>query len=141
MPRVKRNHNSSRSLVCLICRFKIFKNGSILKDNSKLTSIIRANYELFNDYDPNDMTFPNGVCSTCTRALNKSHNSKNKDILPTLKLCAYNAASTAVTHTRSCSNASPCDICLIAGQQYKPSSRENCKCSLCQPITINQPIA
>ena len=141
MPKTKRDHSSSRSMVCLICRYKIFKNGSILKDNTRLTLIIQENYELFHNFDPNDMTFPNAVCSTCTRALNRFSNSNNKEDLPHLKVCAYSSSNitpAAATHTRSCSNASPCDICQIAGQRNNPSSRDVCKCPKCNNNSIHQ---
>ena len=88
MPKNKINHESSRSKVCLICRYKIFKNGRILKNSSNLTCLIRAKYELLSDYDPADMTLPNALCSTCLRGL---HNCKtNKEAaVPFLKLLVY----------------------------------------------------
>ena len=93
MPKVKRNHTSSRSLICLICRFKIFKNGRILTDKMKLTEIIRGQYNLLSHYDPSDTTFPNAICSTCCRGVYSSAGNEGGR-LPLLRACAY-------THTLS----------------------------------------
>ena len=54
--------------------------------------------------------------------------------LPLLKACAYADTVAKASHTRACSNASPCDICLIARQQYKQSSRPTCVCPTCKRL-------
>lgn len=144
MSKIKRNHASSRSIVCLICRYKIFKNARILKDKTVLTITIRENYELFHNYDPDDMTLPNAVCSTCARALNncnKASINQDKAVLPRVKVCAYDhiTHTPVAPHTRSCSNSSPCDICQIASQRHKPPTRAPCECPLCKDTNIQRP--
>ena len=137
MPKVKRNHTSSRSLICLICRFKIFKNGRILTDKMKLTEIIRGQYNLLSHYDPSDTTFPNAICSTCCRGVYSSAGNEGGR-LPLLRACAYThtlSDPTTATHTRTCSNASACDICQTAGQRVNPSTRNPCLCPTC--IKVN----
>ena len=137
MPKVKRNHTSSRSLICLICRFKIFKNGRILTDKMKLTEMIRGQYNLLSHYDPSDTTFPNAICSTCCRGVYSSAGNEGGR-LPLLRACAYThtlSDPTTATHTRTCSNASACDICQTAGQRVNPSTRNPCLCPTC--IKVN----
>ena len=132
MPGDKRNHNSSRALVCVICYYKIFRNGKVLKNNIKLTHLIREKYPLLSNNDPDDMADPNGLCSSCSRTLYRSN--KNSDVkVPYLKACKYANSDIARSsvHTRTCSNATPCDICLIARSKYKPSSHDPCNCHTC----------
>ena len=138
MPKVKRNHASSRLLVCLICHCKFFRNGRTLMNKTNLTTIIREKYELFCNYDPLDMTFPNAVCSTCARALYSCNNNEG-GTLPIAKACAYINTKPTLPHTRTCSNASPCDICQIAGQKYKQSKPEPCQCPKCKEFHCQEP--
>ena len=144
MPKNKLDHSSSRSRVCLICRYKIFKNGRILNNNATLTNVIRAKYSLLNNYDPSDLTYPNAICSTCCRALYKFSN--NEGSLPLIRACAYTPLNPTM-HTRSCPDTSACILCLTARQHYKPNNCEPCQCSTCINIndlpakqTIQQPI-
>ena len=67
MPRtfIKRTHEMARSVVCLICRYKIFKKGRVLNNGTKLIDLIREKYPLLSKYDPGDMTLPNALCSSC----------------------------------------------------------------------------
>ena len=111
MPKNKRNHESSRSVVCLICRYKIFKNGHILKDGANLTTLIRTKYKLLCNYDPSNMTFPNSICPTCRISLNNCKNDSNIKA-PFIKACSYinseepyiNSEERPAMHTRMCSN-------------------------------------
>ena len=131
MPRPKRDHNSSRSLVCLICWSKIFGNGGrILKCDDVLTCLIKDKYPLLSRYDPSDLTLPNGICSTCCRNLYKCKTDPAQSA-PLIKACAHSDNSASAMHTRECSNASACAICTTAGQQGRPPSREPCQCSTC----------
>ena len=114
MAKIKLNHGSSRSLICLICRYKIFKNGRILKDNATLTNLIKEKYPLLKNYDPSDMTYPNAVCSTCCRGIYYFNN--NEGSLPLIKACAYTIPDPTM-HTRICSDASPSTICQTARQR------------------------
>ena len=129
MPKVKLNHASSRALICLICRYKIFRKGRILKDNATLTNVIREKYSVLNNYDPSNMIHPNAICSTCCRAIAKYNN--NAGSLPPIKACAYINQDPTI-HTRMCSITFACSICKTARQRYKPSIREPCICSICQ---------
>lgn len=133
MPRAKRNHQSSRSLVCLICWFKLFGSGGrILKHGATLTSLIKAKYSLLRHYHPSDLTLPNAICSTCCRTLYKCE--ANTGQAPLIKACAYTGNSDPAMHTRGCTHASACAICRTAGQQYRPSSREPCLCPTCSQV-------
>ena len=139
MPKNKRNHESSRSVVCLICRYKIFKNGQILKDGANLTTLIRTKYKLLCNYDPSNMTFPNSICPTCRISLNNCMNDSNIKA-PFIKACSYiNSEERPAMHTRMCSNISACDICITARQLYKPSSRDPCHCSTCAEQNVLPP--
>ena len=130
MPKTKLNHTSSRRLVCLICWYKIFGNGGrILKHGTNLTNLIKSKYSLLKDYDPSDQTLPNAICSNCRLSLNKCES--NVELrAPLIKACLYPDSGSAM-HTRTCSNASACSICLTARQKYRPSSREPCTCPKC----------
>ena len=103
----------SQSVVCLICRYKIFKKGRVLNNGTKLIDLIREKYSLLSKYDPADMTLPNALCSSCCSDIYNSENSKQSNKLPLIKACAYistNAEPEAM-HTRACSAASACYIC------------------------------
>ena len=70
----------------------------------------------------------------------------NEGSLPLIKACAYTTLDPTM-HTRACSDASACIICLTARQHYKPTNCEPCQCSTCINIndlptkqTIQQPI-
>ena len=134
MPKA-RNHEKSRSLVCLICWSKIFGNGGrILKPGAKLTCLIKDKYAILNNYDPSELTLPNAICSTCCRTLYKFE--KNATNAPLIKACAYSINSDSTMHTRGCSSAAACNICQIAREQYRPSSRDPCLCPTC--CQVNQ---
>ena len=116
MPKNKRNHESSRSVVCLICRYKIFKNGHILKDGANLTTLIRTKYKLLCNYDPSNMTFPNSICPTCRISLNNCKNDSNIKA-PFITASSYiDSEVWPAKHTRMCSNTSAFYICITAQQ-------------------------
>ena len=133
MPKLKRTHLDSRSIVCIICRSKIFKKGRVLNNGTKLIDLLRGKYELLNNYDPGDMTRPNALCPTCCSDLYNSDNDKQLTASPPLlKACAYiniNAKPEAM-HTRACSTVSACDICQTAQQRYK-KPHQPCLCPTC----------
>ena len=80
------------------------------------------------------MTFPNALCSTCWRALYECENNNNARA-PLIKACSYttNSDSTNTMHTRACSNALPCELCLTARQRHK-HSHNSCICPTCSQI-------
>ena len=131
MPKTKRNHISSRSIVCVICRYKIFKNGRVLKNSGKITNVIKERYTLLSNYDAENVTFPTGLCSSCSRSLYNCDTNKEAK-LPFLKACSYINSERPSIHTRECANAAACDICLTARQMYKPSSHDPCDCDTCR---------
>ena len=112
----------------------------ILKTETKLTTLIKEKYALLRHYDPSDMTLPNAVCSTCSRSLYKCE--VNTDLsAPIIKACAHSGNSDSAMHTRGCTSASACAICITAGQQYRKSSSEPCKCPICtQANSLPPPI-
>ena len=132
MPKFKRNNENLRSIVCLICRYKIFRKGRILNNGSKLIDLIRRKYPLLSNYDPADMTRPNALCPTCCSDLYNSENSKQLRAPPLIKACAYieSNAKPEAMHTRACSAASACDICQTARQLYKQPHKP-CLCHTC----------
>ena len=85
MPKLKRTHINSRSIICIICRNKIFKKGRVLNNGTKLLDLLRGKYQLLNDYDPDDMTRPNALCPTCCSDLYNSDNDKQHRSPPLLK--------------------------------------------------------
>ena len=93
MPRPKRDHNNSRSLVCLICWSKIFGNcGRILRSEDRLICLIKDKYPLLSHYDPSDLTLPNAICSTCRRTLYKCEADPAQSA-PLIKACAHSGNS------------------------------------------------
>ena len=125
MPKIKRDHKSSRAVVCLICRYKIFGKGRVINTGTKLIDLIRSKYKLLDNYDPQDMTLPSALCLTCASKLHNSENPNDRRSLPLLKACAYN--KTEACHTRACSGASPCSICQTAREMRK-KPRTPCHC-------------
>ena len=132
MPKIKRNHENSRSVVCLICRYKIFKKERILNNGTKLIDLIKLKYSFLSNYDPADMTVPNALCTNCCIELYNSDNSQQNSAPPLIKACAYiehNGRPEAM-HTRACSASTTCDICLTARQIYK-KPHTPCICHTC----------
>ena len=49
MPKLKRTHLDSRSIVCIICRSKIFKKGRVVNNGTTLLNLLRGKYELLHN--------------------------------------------------------------------------------------------
>ena len=134
------DHSKSRTLVCLICRNKIFKTATRIHSGSKLLAKIRTYYKLFENYDPGDMTFPNSLCNNCVRGLYRCDGGQTDP--PYVRACAYvNGLLHAhdPIHTRKCAGAAACNICSTARQKYKTQALDPCSCSTCIEINKRPP--
>ena len=124
MPKVF-DHEKSRSLVCLVCRKKIFANGRKIINGSNTLAKIRKLYKIFEQYDPEDMTVPNSLCSNCLRGIYRCTDEHSTP--PRVMACAY--FKNDKIHTRGCVGA--CNICTTARQRFKSKTVGSCSCSTC----------
>ena len=87
---------------------------------------------MLSNYDPENVTFPTGICSSCRRSLYDCDGNKEAKV-PFIKACSYvDSNERPSIHTRECANAAACDICLTARQMRKPSSHDPCDCATCR---------
>lgn len=113
MPNTARNHDESRSAVCLLC---LGKSKEMRTINVNIQAIIEEYF--VQGYDPNDSRLPNALCSVC-RKITQEYAAG--DFSRSIELFDYSAVGSAPPITRSSPSCS-CIVCVKARNNIRPKT-------------------